>query len=119
MSFTPRKIIAATNIAESSITIPGVVYVIDSLHVKTKVYDSRRSLESLVVQPVSKSAAHQRAGRAGRVRAGQCYRLCTKEDFDSLCCENSVPEIFRSNLVGLIIQLKSLGVSDITRLDLP
>jgi HrpA-like RNA helicase len=93
-----RKIIVATNIAETSITIPGVVYVIDPCLTKIKQYDSRTNTEKLIVTPVSQQNCVQRAGRAGRTQPGKCYRLVTQSDFEKLKM-NLPPEIARANPV--------------------
>ena len=79
-----RKVICATNIAETSLTLPGIVHVIDAGFVKISAYNPKNGLDSTVVVPVSQAAANQRAGRAGRVRSGSCYRLYTQEQFDKL-----------------------------------
>jgi ATP-dependent RNA helicase DDX35 len=111
-----RKVIVATNIAEASVTIDGIVYVIDCGFVKLRTYDPRSGIEALVVSPVSKASAVQRAGRAGRVRAGKCFRLYTEAAFQTLN-ESSVPEIQRSNLSSTILQLKALGVDNVAKFD--
>ncbi|XP_043069212.1 probable ATP-dependent RNA helicase DHX35 [Drosophila bipectinata] len=120
--FTPpkgvRKVVLATNIAETSITIPGIVYVIDCGFVKVKWYNPRTSSDSLVVVPVSKASAVQRAGRAGRVRPGKVYHLYTKADYDSLV-PRQPPEMRRSEMSGAVLQLKALGIRNILRFDFP
>ena len=78
-----RKVVVATNIAETSITINGVVYVVDPGFSKQKVYNPRIRVESLLVSPISKASARQRAGRAGRTRPGKCFRLYTEEAFET------------------------------------
>ena len=78
-----RKVVVATNIAETSITINGVVYVIDPGFSKQNVYDPRTRISSLLVTPISKASARQRAGRAGRTRPGKCFRLYTEESFNT------------------------------------
>ena len=77
-----RKVVIATNIAETSITIDGIVYVIDPGFSKQNVYDPRTRISSLLVTPISKASARQRAGRAGRTREGKCFRLYTEETFN-------------------------------------
>ncbi|CAD7701368.1 unnamed protein product [Ostreobium quekettii] len=109
-----RKVVVATNIAETSVTIEGVVYVIDSCYMKTRCYNPINGLDSLIVTPISKASAAQRAGRAGRVRPGYCFRLCMEDDFDTLMAA-SVPEIQRSDLAGVVLQLKALGIENIMR----
>jgi HrpA-like RNA helicase len=100
-----RKIILATNIAETSITIPGIKYVIDSGVVKERYYDPSTGMESLKVVKISKAAARQRSGRAGRESAGKCYRLYSSTDYNAME-EYSKPEIMRNNLSSVVLQLK-------------
>lgn len=109
-----RKAIIATNIAETSITIPGIVYVIDSGFTKLKWFDAESNTDSLIVVPISKAAAEQRAGRAGRMRNGKVYRLYTDEDFDKLS-DQTPPEMRRSDLCSTILFLKALGIDNILR----
>jgi len=111
-----RKIILATNIAETSITIPGVKYVIDTGMVKLKGYNPHNGLELLKTERISKAQARQRAGRAGRECPGVCYRLYTEQLFKSLE-ESSVPEIQRSNLASVILNLLAMGISNISKFD--
>lgn len=111
-----RKVIFSTNIAEASVTIDGIVYVVDSGYVKLRAYDPSTGIETLTATPVSKAAAAQRAGRAGRTRPGKCFRLYTEEAFSALPDAN-VPEIQRSNLAPFILQLKALGVDNVLRFD--
>ncbi|KAL1633782.1 hypothetical protein SLS56_002661 [Neofusicoccum ribis] len=111
-----RKVIIATNIAEASVTIDGIVYVIDSGFVKLRAYNPNTGIETLTATPVSKASATQRAGRAGRTKPGKCYRLYTEQAWDSLP-DATVPEIQRSNLAPVILQLKSLGIDNIARFD--
>ncbi|XP_058143069.1 probable ATP-dependent RNA helicase DHX35 isoform X2 [Dasypus novemcinctus] len=109
-----RKVIVATNVAETSITISGIVYVIDCGFVKLRAYNPRTAIECLVVVPVSQASANQRAGRGGRNRSGKCYRLYTEEAFDKLP-QSTVPEMQRSNLAPVILQLKALGIDNVLR----
>lgn len=111
-----RKVIVATNIAEASVTISGIVYVVDSGFVKLRAFDPRTGIETLTATPVSKAAATQRAGRAGRTKPGKCYRLYTEAAYNSLD-DASIPEIQRSNLAPVILQLKCLGIDNIVRFD--
>uniref|UniRef100_A0A4W4FTD6 Probable ATP-dependent RNA helicase DHX35 n=1 Tax=Electrophorus electricus TaxID=8005 RepID=A0A4W4FTD6_ELEEL len=111
---TVRKVVVATNIAETSITINGIVFVIDCAFVKLRAYDSRTAIDSLVVTPISKASASQRAGRAGRIRAGKCFRLYTEEDFEKLP-ESTVPEMQRCDLAPVVLHLKALGVDNVLR----
>uniref|UniRef100_A0A8D3A7L7 RNA helicase n=1 Tax=Scophthalmus maximus TaxID=52904 RepID=A0A8D3A7L7_SCOMX len=109
-----RKVVVATNIAETSITINGVVFVIDCAFVKLRAYNPSTAIESLVVTPISKASASQRAGRAGRNRPGKCFRLYTEEDFEKLPA-STVPEMQRTNLAPVILQLKALGIDNVLR----
>lgn len=111
-----RKVVAATNIAETSVTLEGVVYVIDSLFAKQQAYNPLTGLESLLVAPISKASAAQRAGRAGRVRPGFCFRLCTEEDFLALP-DSSVPEMQRCELASTVLQLKAMGIDNVMNFD--
>lgn len=111
-----RKVIFATNIAEASVTIDGIIYVIDCGHVKLRAYNPKSGIETLTLTPVSKASATQRAGRAGRTKAGKCYRLYTEAAFDALP-DVTVPEIQRSNLAPMVLQLKALGIGNIARFD--
>ncbi|KAM4738265.1 putative ATP-dependent RNA helicase DHX35 isoform 1-T1 [Anableps anableps] len=111
---TVRKIVVATNIAETSITINGIMFVIDCAFVKLRAYNPRTAIESLVVTPISKASASQRAGRAGRNRPGKCFRLYTEEDYEKLPA-STVPEMQRSNLAPVILQLKALGIDNVLR----
>lgn len=107
-----RKIILATNIAETSVTVPGVRYVVDCGKAKMKQFRTRLGLDSLLVKPISKSAAIQRKGRAGREASGQCYRLYTEADYLALQ-ETNTPEILRSDVSQSILTMKARGVHDI------
>ena len=112
-----RKVVLATNIAETSLTIDGIVYVIDPGFVKENVFNPRTGMESLVVTPCSRASAGQRAGRAGRVGPGQCFRLYTKQAYMNELDENTTPEIQRTNLTGTVLLLKSLGINDLLDFD--
>lgn len=119
-SVTPksaRKIVLATNIAETSITIDGIAFVVDPGFVKQKTFNARTGMESLIVAPCSKASANQRAGRAGRVGPGKCFRLYTAWAFDHELEENTTPEIQRTNLGNVVLLLKSLGVNDLMNFD--
>lgn len=113
-----RKIIVSTNIAETSLTIDGIVYVIDPGFSKQKVYNPRIRVESLLVSPISKASAQQRAGRAGRTQPGKCFRLYTEGAFKKELIEQSYPEVLRSNLASTVLELKKLGVDDLVHFDL-
>jgi ATP-dependent RNA helicase DDX35 len=111
-----RKVIFSTNIAEASVTIDGIVYVVDTGFVKLRAYNPLTGIESLTATPVSKASATQRAGRAGRTKPGKCFRLYTESNFQALD-EATIPEIQRSNLAPVILQLKALGIDNIVRFD--
>eukprot|EP00117_Sycon_ciliatum_P038968 scpid50983/ scgid28870/ Probable ATP-dependent RNA helicase DHX35; DEAH box protein 35 len=111
-----RKIVVATNIAEASITINGIVYIVDCGYVKIKAYSPRTDIESLVTVPVSQASAQQRAGRAGRVRSGKAFRLYTEEQFHKLA-PAAVPELQRTQLAPALLQLKSMGIDNVLRFD--
>lgn len=113
-----RKIIVSTNIAETSLTIDGIVYVIDPGFAKQKVYNPRIRVESLLVSPISRASAHQRAGRAGRTQPGKCFRLYTEPSFKKDLQEQTYPEILRSNLGSVVLQLKKLGIDDLVSVQL-
>ncbi|KAF2198772.1 P-loop containing nucleoside triphosphate hydrolase protein [Delitschia confertaspora ATCC 74209] len=107
-----RKVILATNIAETSVTVPGVRFVVDSGKVKIKHFRNRLGLDSLLVKPISRSAAIQRQGRAGREAPGQCYRLYTEQDYASLE-PRTTPEILRCDLSAALLTMKARGVEDV------
>lgn len=109
-----RKVIFSTNIAEASVTISGVVYVVDCGFVKQRAYSPSTGIETLATTSVSKAAAVQRAGRAGRTKPGKCFRLYTEESYLGLPDAN-VPEIQRSNLAPVVLQLKALGIDNVLR----
>ncbi|KEZ41840.1 Pre-mRNA-splicing factor ATP-dependent RNA helicase PRP43 [Scedosporium apiospermum] len=113
-----RKCIVATNIAETSLTIDGIVYVVDPGFSKQKIYNPRSRVESLLVSPISKASAQQRAGRAGRTKPGKCFRLYTEAAFKKELIEQTYPEILRSNLANTVLELKKLGVDDLVHFDL-
>lgn len=108
-----RKVILATNIAETSVTVSGVRFVVDCGKSKIKQFRTRLGLDSLLVKPISKSAATQRKGRAGREAAGKCYRLYTEKDYHALS-QAHTPEILRCDLSQAILTMKARGVTDIT-----
>lgn len=112
-----RKVVLATNIAETSLTIDGIKYVIDPGFAKQKAYNPRTGMESLVVTYVSRAQANQRAGRAGRTAPGKCFRLFTAWSFQNELEENTVPEIQRTNLGNVVLLLKSLGIHDLVGFD--
>ncbi len=112
-----RKVVLATNIAETSLTIDGIVYVVDPGFCKQKSYNPRTGMESLVVTPISKASAEQRAGRAGRVSPGKCFRLYTAWAYKHELEEMAIPEIQRTNLGNVVLILKSLGINDLIHFD--
>lgn len=112
-----RKVVVATNIAETSLTIEGIIYVLDPGFCKQKSYNPRTGMESLTVTPCSKASANQRAGRAGRVAAGKCFRLYTAWAYQHELEETTVPEIQRTSLGNVVLLLKSLGIHDLMHFD--
>lgn len=112
-----RKVVLATNIAETSITIDGVVFVIDPGFVKQNSYNPRTGMSSLTVVPCSRASANQRAGRAGRVGPGKTFRLFTKWAFENEMEAHTPPEIQRTNLSNVVLLLKSLGINDLLNFD--
>lgn len=111
-----RKVICSTNIAEASVTVDGIVYIIDCGFVKLRAYNPLTGIETLTAVPISKASATQRAGRAGRTQPGKCFRLYTEESFQALD-DALPPEIQRSNLAPLILQMKALGIDNIARFE--
>ncbi|XP_055303004.1 pre-mRNA-splicing factor ATP-dependent RNA helicase DHX16 [Sitodiplosis mosellana] len=112
-----RKVVLATNIAETSLTIDNIIYVIDPGFAKQNNFNSRTGMESLMVVPISKASANQRAGRAGRVAAGKCFRLYTAWAYKQELEDNTVPEIQRINLGNAVLMLKALGINDLIHFD--
>ncbi|XP_053377827.1 pre-mRNA-splicing factor ATP-dependent RNA helicase DHX16-like isoform X1 [Mercenaria mercenaria] len=112
-----RKVVLATNIAETSLTVDGIKYVLDPGFSKQNSYNARTGMDSLVVTPVSKASANQRAGRAGRVSAGKCFRLYTAWAYKNELEDNTIPEIQRTNLGNVVLILKSLGINDLVHFD--
>lgn len=108
-----RKVVVATNIAETSLTVDGIKYVIDSGYCKLKVFNPRIGMDALQVFPISQANASQRSGRAGRTGPGQCFRLYSEKNFREEMLKINVPEIQRTNLSNVILLLKSLGVQDL------
>ena len=112
-----RKVVIATNIAETSITIDQIYYVIDPGFVKQNAYDPKLGMDSLVVTPISQAQAKQRAGRAGRTGPGKTFRLYTEAAFQSEMLPTSIPEIQRQNLSTTILMLKAMGINDLLHFD--
>ncbi|VTU28317.1 ATP-dependent RNA helicase HrpB [Variovorax sp. PBL-E5] len=111
---TGRRIVLATNVAETSLTVPGIRYVIDTGTARVKRYSFRSKVEQLLVEPISQAAANQRAGRCGRVADGICIRLYDEKDFEGRP-RFTDPEILRSSLAGVILRMKSLHLGDVER----
>ncbi|MRR50487.1 MAG: ATP-dependent RNA helicase HrpA [Rhodocyclaceae bacterium] len=107
-----RRVVLSTNVAETSLTVPGIRYVIDSGLARVKRYSHRNKVEQLQVEPIAQSAAKQRSGRCGRVAAGVCLRLYGEEDFNKRLAHTE-PEILRSSLAGVILRMKSLRLGDV------
>ncbi|KAF5314021.1 hypothetical protein D9611_006970 [Ephemerocybe angulata] len=112
-----RKVIVATNIAETSFTVEGILYVIDAGYSKLKVYNPKVGMDALQITPISQANARQRTGRAGRTGSGYCYRLYTEMAFRNELFENTIPEIQRTNLANTVLLLKSLGVKNLLEFD--
>ncbi|KAK1748553.1 ATP-dependent RNA helicase [Skeletonema marinoi] len=112
-----RRIIFATNIAETSVTVPRIAHVIDCGFAKMPFFDPYSGFDRLIVCPISRASAQQRAGRAGRVRSGKCYRLYSEKDFQNMEV-NTAPEIQRCQLSTLIMTIKALGVHNVLSFDL-
>lgn len=100
------------NAASSSLQDIAVVYVVDPGFSKQKIYNPRIRVDSLLVTPISKASANQRQGRAGRTRPGKCFRLYTEADFVKQLEEQTYPEILRSNLANVVLELKKLGIDE-------
>ena len=107
-----QRVVLATNVAETSLTVPGIRYVIDAGLARVKRYSHRSKVEALQVEPISRAAASQRAGRCGRISAGVCFRLYDEEDFNQRPAYTE-PEILRSSLAGVILRMKSLHLGDV------
>ncbi len=107
-----RRVVLATNVAETSLTVPGIRYVVDTGLARVKRYSARNKVEQLQVEPIAQSAARQRAGRCGRVMDGVCIRLYAEDDFTRRPAHTD-PEILRSSLAGVILRMKSLGLGDV------
>jgi len=112
-----RKCIVATNIAEASLTIDGIYFVVDPGMAKTKMYNAKTGMDSLLITPISQANARQRAGRAGRTGPGKCYRLYTEGAYRNEMLFTSVPEIQRTNLSNVVLLLKAMGVNDMLSFD--
>ena len=111
-SHTGRRIVLATNVAETSLTVPGIKYVIDPGTARISRYSYRTKVQRLPIEAISQASANQRKGRCGRVSDGICIRLYSEDDFNSRP-EFTDPEIIRTNLASVILQMTSLGLGDI------
>ncbi|MGC4959501.1 ATP-dependent RNA helicase HrpA [Actinomadura citrea] len=107
-----RRVVLATNVAETSLTVPGIKYVVDPGTARISRYSHRLKVQRLPIEPVSQASANQRKGRCGRVSEGVCVRLYSEEDFESRP-EFTEPEILRTNLASVILQMTALGLGDI------
>nr|CAB3237998.1 ATP-dependent RNA helicase DHX8-like [Phallusia mammillata] len=112
-----RKVVIATNIAETSLTIDGIHYVVDPGFVKQNVYNSKTGIDQLVVTPISQAQAKQRAGRGGRTGPGKCYRLYTERAYRDEMLATAVPELQRTNLASTVLSLKAMGINDLLSFD--
>ena len=109
---TGRRIVLATNVAETSLTVPGIKYVIDPGTARISRYSQRLKVQRLPIEPISQASANQRKGRCGRTSDGICIRLYSEDDFDARP-EFTDPEILRTNLAGVILQMTAYGLGDI------
>ncbi|KAK7737501.1 DEAH-box RNA helicase prp16 [Cytospora paraplurivora] len=112
-----RKCIVATNIAETSLTVDGIMYVVDAGYSKLKVYNPRMGMDTLQITPISQANAGQRSGRAGRTGPGKAYRLFTEKAYNDELYIQTIPEIQRTNLANTVLLIKSLGVKDLLDFD--
>ncbi|KAM7274993.1 hypothetical protein ACFE04_016859 [Oxalis oulophora] len=112
-----RKVVVATNIAEASLTIDGIFYVVDPGFAKQNIYNPKQGLDSLVITPISQASAKQRAGRAGRTGPGKCYRLYTESAYRNEMSPTSIPEIQRINLGFTTLNMKAMGINDLLSFD--
>lgn len=112
-----RKVIVATNIAETSLTVDGVRFVIDSGYCKLKVFNPKIGMDTLYITPISRANANQRKGRAGRTGPGICWRLYTENTFYYDLLDSNIPEIQRTNLASVVLLLKSLGFQNLLQFD--
>ncbi len=111
---TRRRVVLATNVAETSLTVPGIRYVVDAGFARMSRYSARTKVQRLPIEPISQASADQRKGRCGRVEAGICIRLYSQEDYESRP-RFTDPEILRTNLASVILQMTSLGLGDVAR----
>jgi ATP-dependent helicase HrpA len=111
---TTRRVVLATNVAETSLTVPGIRYVVDTGVARISRYSMKTKVQRLPIEAISQASAHQRSGRCGRVEAGVAIRLYSEDDFESRP-EFTDPEILRTNLASVILQMSSLGLGDVAR----
>lgn len=114
-----RLVIIATNVAETSLTIPGIRYVVDCGMAKERTYDQTSNIQSFDVSWISKASASQRAGRAGRTGPGHCYRLYSSNVFETMFAQHSIPEILRMPIEGIVLQMKSMNIDQVTNFPFP
>ncbi|KFK36241.1 hypothetical protein AALP_AA4G096500 [Arabis alpina] len=114
-----RLVVVATNVAETSLTIPGIKYVVDTGRVKVKNYDSKTGMETYEVDWISQASASQRAGRAGRTGPGHCYRLYSSAVFSNIFEESSLPEIMKVPVDGVVLLLKSMNIPKVENFPFP
>ncbi|VVT57765.1 uncharacterized protein SAPINGB_P005858 [Magnusiomyces paraingens] len=114
-----RLCVIATNVAETSLTIPGIRYVVDAGRAKERVYDEATNVQKFVVDWISKASAQQRSGRAGRTEAGHCYRIYSSAVYENDFEQFSKPEILRMPIEGLVLQMKSMGIDKIVNFPFP
>ena len=112
-----RKCVVCTNIAETSLTVDGIKYVVDSGFCRLKVFNPAIGMDALVVTPISQANAVQRKGRAGRTGPGTCFRMYTEYMYSTQMLQNQIPEIQRTNLGNVILLLKKLGVDNLYNFD--
>src|SRR5205807_3549985 len=109
---TGRRIVLATNVAETSLTVPGIRYVVDAGTARISRYSHRLKVQRLPIEPVSQASANQRSGRCGRTSDGVCIRLYSEEDFAARP-EFTEPEILRTSLASVILRMAALGLGDV------
>ena len=114
-----RLVVVATNVAETSITIPGITYVVDCGRAKERRTDPKSQVQSYDVAWISKASASQRAGRAGRTGPGHCYRLYSSAVYEEHFSEFSAPEILRTQIDGLVLQMKAMNIDNVANFPFP
>jgi ATP-dependent RNA helicase DHX8/PRP22 len=112
-----RKCVVATNIAEASLTIDGIYYVVDPGFCKQNIHNAKTGMDNLVIVPISQASANQRAGRAGRTGPGKCYRLFTEMAYQNEMLPSPIPEIQRSNLGNVVLSMKAMQIDDLLAFD--